>query len=130
MERRGDADSPLGLSPLTAAPSLLERFPDELREVWETDILTNLLSPVDREMLARTSAKVRKAVVATALPRAGVGAELPLNLRDFVGSTHRLAWAKDNGCPWDVTTSVTVVRCNDGGCVDILRWAHEHGCPW
>jgi len=73
---------------------------------------------------------------------------------DFLGSADQLAWARDNGCPWEAKTcSLAALRghlealqwardndcpwdletCVDaalGGHLEVLRWAREHGCPW
>ena len=75
-------------------------------------------------MLARVARGFKKAVVASGLPRAH---PLRLKLKDFVGSVERLAWAKENGCPWDERTSAAVAK---GGHLEALRWAREHDCPW
>ena len=39
--------------------------------------------------------------------------------KNVVGSVERLAWAKENGCPWKVVTCAWAA----------LKWAREHGCP-
>jgi hypothetical protein len=58
------------------------------------------LDPTDCAVLARVAKPFLALVLANNLPRAGKSAGVPLRLRDFVGSVERLAWAKDNGCPW------------------------------
>ena len=64
-------------------------------------------------------------VLANNLPRAGKRGAVKLKLVDFVGSVKRLAWAKDNGCPWDPRTCA---RAAEGGHLEVLQWAREHGC--
>ena len=88
------------------------------------------------------------------LSRAGVSAEVPLEVGQFVGSVGLLAWAKENGCqwiertfalaaeegsldvvqwaranwcPWDARTCRLAAR---GGQLEMLKWLREHGCPW
>jgi hypothetical protein len=64
-------------------------------DVFRDEILTRI-SPTDRAMLARVDTRTRAAVVEASekLPRAGVSAELPLRLRDFVtGSVEKFFWA-------------------------------------
>ena len=50
-----------------------------------------------------------------------------LQLKDFVGSVERLAWARDHGCPMDTTVCATVAL---HGQLDVLKWAVEQGLPW
>jgi hypothetical protein len=109
-----DAPSEL-LSPL------LEEWPDLLRLVLAH------LDPTDCTMLARTGKPWLAVVVANNLPRAGKTAGVRLKLSEFVGSVERLAWAKDNGCPWVEETCATVAR---GGHLQVLQWARAHDCPW
>lgn len=86
-------------------------------------------SGVRAHPIAGTSRGCRAAVSATALPRAGLEPELPLKLKDFVDTVDHLAFAKNNGCPWEEKTLTAVIEA--GGAVDVLRWAREeHGCPW
>jgi hypothetical protein len=49
-----------------------------------------------------------EAVMASGLSRAGKCEGVPLELKDFVGSVPRLAWAKANGCPWDESNACGV----------------------
>lgn len=37
-----------------------------------------------------------------------------------------LQWARENGCPWDVSTTIAA---SAAGRVDVLQWAVRHGCP-
>jgi hypothetical protein len=66
-------------------------------------------------------------VVASGLPRAGANGGALLKVEDFVGSAERLAWARDNGCPWDARTSALAAKF---GRLAVLKWAREHGCDW
>jgi len=66
-------------------------------------------------------------IVARGLPRAGKAGAPPLELENFCESVAMLAWAKDNGCQWDVKTSQTIA-CD--GNLKVLQWAREHDCPW
>jgi len=71
------------------------------------------LDPVARTMLRGVCRDFRRGVDASGLKRAGGGrpgvwglgdmlrGEVPLRVKDFVGSVARLAWAKANGCRWD-----------------------------
>jgi hypothetical protein len=52
---------------------------------------------------------------------------VPLKLTDFVGSVERLAWAKDNGCPWE---SKTCAEAAAGGHLEVLQWARGNDCEW
>jgi hypothetical protein len=82
-------------------------------------------------MLARVGRRWLSVVVRCNLPEAGRGA-VPLELKDFVGSVPRLAWAKENGSPWngnrrDSEISRCVAR---GGHLEVLQWAREKHCGW
>jgi hypothetical protein len=134
--RDGAAASPL-LGPL------LERLP----EVFDEEVLKKWLDPTDCALLAR------------ACWRWGDTEAAPLTRVVFFRSGALLAWAKDNGCPWDVMDRYSVCKaaargghlealqwaleqgdctmcqltCSNavlGGHLDVLRWAREHGCPW
>jgi uncharacterized protein YabN with tetrapyrrole methylase and pyrophosphatase domain len=37
-----------------------------------------------------------------------------------------LRYARENGCPWDETTSWCAVK---NGHLECFRYAHENGCP-
>jgi hypothetical protein len=78
-------------------------------------------------MLARVGQPWLAVVVANNLPRAGKRGAVPLKLEDILGSVNRLAWARDNGCPWEGGTCSLLAA---GGHVDVLQWARGHGCPW
>jgi hypothetical protein len=83
-----------------ATPSeLLVLLLEEWREVLVKHVLARL-DPTDCAMLARVAKPWLAVVLANYLPRAGQGGAVRLKLVDFVGSVQRLAWAKDNGCPW------------------------------
>ena len=107
-------------SPLLAP--LLERLP----EVFGAEVLPRL-DPADRAMCSRVGGACRAAVADSGLPRAGTSAEVPLKISNFVGSTKRLAWAKDNMCPWEEDTCALIAA---GGNLEALTWAREHGCDW
>jgi len=105
--------------------ALLERFP----ELFHKEILERL-DPADRAVLAQVGRLWLAAVAAAMLwdlPRAGKSAGVPLKLVEFLGSAQRLAWARDNGCPWDEGTCGLAAK---GGHLVALRWARKNGCPW
>jgi hypothetical protein len=82
------------------APSaLLEPLLEEWRDVLVKHVLARL-DPTDCALLAQVGKPWLAVVVANNLPRAGQGGAVPLKIADFIGSVERLAWAKDNGCPW------------------------------
>ena len=81
----------------------------------------------DCTVLAQVGKPWMAAVVASGRSRAGKCEGVPLELRDFVWSVRRLAWAKANGCPWDESTCHAVAR---GGHLEVLQWARERHCPW
>jgi hypothetical protein len=85
------------------------------------------LDPTDCAMLALVGTPWLAVVVANNLSRAGRDAALPLKLSEFVGSVARLAWAKDNGCPWEEETCEMIA---EGGQLDVLQWARKQGYPW
>jgi hypothetical protein len=60
------------------------------------------------------------------LPCAGRSG-VKLNVKEFVGSVSRLAWARLNGCPWSAMTCAFAAR---GGHQEVLTWARERGYPW
>jgi hypothetical protein len=109
-------DGVVAVSGLTPAPS------------DDADAPSKLLAPLlVKHVLARVAKPWLAVVVANELPRAGQWGAVPLKLADFLGSIERLAWAKDNGCPWDEETCALIAA---GGHLDVLQWARAHGCPW
>ena len=83
------------------APSeLLAPLLEEWREVLVTHVLSRL-DPTDCAVLAQVAKPWLAVVVANDLPRVGQTPGWPLKIIDFVGSVARLAWAKENGCPWN-----------------------------
>jgi hypothetical protein len=74
---------------------LLERLPD----LFVQEILSQL-DPTDRALVAQVGRPWLAAVAGSGLPRAGKSVVVPLNFKAFCTSAKRLAWAKDNGCPW------------------------------
>jgi len=111
---------------ITYPSPLLGGLLEKLPEVLEAEVLSQL-DPTDVAMFARVGSASRAAVVASGLPRAGANGDAPLEKDDFVGSVERLAWARDNGCPWNAWTTALAART---GRVEVLRWAREHGCDW
>ena len=109
---------------------LLERFPD----IFAQKVLAHL-DPIDRTFLAQGGGAWRATVAASGLPRAGTQRvvlkksvwTMTHKISEFCTSVERLAWAKDNGCPWVAWTFAFAAR---GGRLDVLRWARDHGCPW
>ena len=101
-----DEDAPT--SPLLGA--LLE----DLREVFEKEVLKERLDPTDLAVLAQVGRACLAAVVSSGLPRAGKSEGVPLMLKDFLGSVERLAWAKQNMCPWNTRTCARVARRGHG----------------
>ena len=102
--------------------SFLEEYPDLVRD----EVLPRLDS-TDRAVLAQVGPPLMAAVVASDLPRAGKSAGMPLRLKEFCGSVGRLAWARVNGCPWEMLTCAIAAK---GGHLEVLEWAREHGCEW
>jgi hypothetical protein len=111
---------------------LLERHPI----LFAQEVLARL-APADRASLAGVGLVWRDAVYLSSifpdgLPRAETprrrGAPVRVfKLMEFVGSVERLAWARDNGCPW---TAKTFALAAEEGSLKVLQWAREHGCPW
>jgi hypothetical protein len=93
-------------------------------------------------------------VVASGLPRAGTSELVPLNIEEFLSFIERMAWAKENGCPWVARTcaavapqghnkvlrrvleldclwdSSTCAAAAEGGHLEGLVWARTHRCAW
>jgi hypothetical protein len=109
------------------APSeLLVPLLEEWREVLVKHVLTRL-DPTDCALLAQVGKPWRAVVEANKLPRAGKAGAVSLKVEEFVGSAEMLAWAKDNGCPWEEETCAAAAA---GGHLEVLQWAREHGCAW
>ena len=108
---------------------LLEGFVADAPDVFVAHVLSRLESG-DLAMLATVNRKMRDVVfnapVGDVRDVAAVRRELA-RVPNFVGSIGRLAWAKERGCPWDLSTFRCIVR---GGNVEVARWAKERGCPW
>jgi hypothetical protein len=85
--------------PIRECDTLLAPMLEEWREVLVKHVLARL-DPTDCAMLARVAKPWLAVVLANYLPRAGQGGAVRLKLVECVGSVERLAWAKDNGCPW------------------------------
>ena len=109
------------------APSeLLAPLLDKWRDLLVKHVLERL-DPTDCALIARVGKPWLAVVLANNLPRAGKGGAGALKLEDFVGSAEMLAWAKDNGCPWEEDTCAAIAA---GGHLDVLQWAQKHDCPW
>ena len=111
---------------ITYPSPLLGGLLEKLPEVLAADEVLPRLGPVNLAVVGRVGVASWAAVVACGLPRAGAS-ELPLKIPEFCLSVERLAWAKDNGCPWNART-FALATCS--GRVQVLRWAREHGCDW
>ena len=101
-----------------------------LLEEWSDVLVKHVLArldPTDCAMLARVAKPWLAVVLANNLPRAGKGGAVRLKLVNFCGSVTRLAWARDNGCPWAAGTCARVAQ---SGQLEVMQWAREHGCPW
>ena len=98
----------------------------ELPEVFAAEVLPRV-DPTGRALLARVGHGCRAAVVASGLPCAGTSKMVPFKVEEFLGSIERLAWAKENGCPWVAMTCAAIAG---RGHLHVLRRARELGCPW
>ena len=97
--------------------------PDLFRE----EVLRRL-DPTTLALVRRVNRAFRAAVESSSdLPRAGVSAEVPLQVDPFVQSVKLLAWAKANGCPWVAGTCSCAAEY---GKLEVVQWAREHDCPW
>ena len=103
------------LGPLLEWPELMEQ------------VLAQL-DPTDCALLAQVGKPLMTVVLANNLPRAGKGGLAALQLKSFVGSVERLAWAKRNGCPWFSKRTCALIVA--GGSQEALQWGREHGCEW
>jgi len=128
--RGGDAAAAADDDTFSPILDLLQRFPD----LFAQKVLAHL-DPIDRTFLAQTGGACRAAVAASDLPRAGTRREVlgrtvwvvTHRLVRFCTSVERLAWAKNNGCPWDEATCSIAAR---DGHLEVLKWAREYDCPW
>ena len=83
------------------------------------------LDRLDLVMLSRTNTKV-----AEFFERERFELDAPnqkFGMRAIVRSRSLLAWARENGCPWDASTCAWAAT---GGHLEALKWARENGCPW
>jgi len=114
---------PQNLDVVVGLLDLLQFVPDLVKQ----EVLRRLDHP-GLALLSRVSRGFRAVVESCSdLPRAGVSAEAPLKVVDFVVSGKLLAWAQANGCPWEARVCSLPAQ---GGRLEALRWAREHGCPW
>ena len=110
----------------TDASPLLGRLLAELRDLFAAEVLP-LLDPTDLTLIARASWECGEAVLSSGVEIAGESEDLPLTVKDFLGSVELLAWGKDNGCPWNAWTCAFAA---EGGHLAVLQWAREHNCQW
>jgi len=102
----------------------LERFAADAPDVFAAHVLSRLDSG-DLAVLATVNLKMRDVVFASPVEHdvrdvAAVRRELG-RLPNFVGSSSRLAWAKDQrGCPWNAKTFMCIA---EGGNVEVSKWA-------
>ena len=109
----------MGVSEEDSAPALFEFGTAFLKE----EVLGRL-DLADRASLLETCRSGRDLVKDAGLDPSTSGR---LQLKDFVGSVERLAWARDHGCPMDTTVCATIALY---GQLDVLKWAVEQGLPW
>jgi len=115
-----------GADALADSP-LLGALMVDLREVFDAKVLP-LLSPATCAVFGRVGQACLDAVLRSPeIPCAGQTVGVKLGVKDFVGSVKLLAWANDNGCPWDAHTCAVVAK---GGHLEVMQWAREHDCPW
>ena len=142
-------------SPTPPLLDLLERHPI----LFAQEVLARL-APTDRASLAGAGLVWRdvaypRSMFPTGLPRAEMpGAVRVFKISGFVRSIERLAWARENGCPWVARTFALAAAeghlkvlkwareqdCPEdeeacaaaahGGHLEALQWLREHGCPW
>jgi len=43
------------------------------------------------------------------------------------GHLHIIQWAREDGCDWNLSTSLAAA---EGGHLHVLQWLRENGCPW
>lgn len=121
------------VSALTAEPpGILTRLLEELPDVFVGYFLP-VLDAADRTLLAQVGRQWRAAVTSSGLGRAGIdardelGMEIRLNVKAFVDSVQRLAWARNNGAPWSKRTAICIAQV---GHVEVLKWARgARGIP-
>jgi hypothetical protein len=99
----------------------------EYRDIFRERVLKKWLDPTDLALLARACWKCDEAVASAGLARAGDTAEMPFKLVAFLGSGEMLAWAKENGCPWE--EDVCAIAAMHGQ-LEALQRARELDCPW
>ena len=116
-----------GAAALADSP-LLGRLLGQWSDVFDYEVLP-LLDPTTRALLGRVGQACRDAVLRSPkLPCAGRTVGVKLQIKEFVGSVKLLAWAKENGCPWEARVCMLAAW---GGHLEVLRWAREqHHCPW
>ena len=91
----------MGVPEEDSAPALFEFGTAFLKE----EVLGRL-DLADRASLLETCRSGRDLVKDAGLDPSTSGR---LQLKDFVGSVERLAWARDHGCPMDTTVCATIV---------------------
>ena len=48
-------------------------------------------------------------------------------LAALAGHLHIIQWAREDGCEWDLSTSLAAA---EGGHLHVLQWLRENSCPW
>jgi hypothetical protein len=146
------AEAPPPPPPPPPLLDLIEKHPD----LFTLEVLARL-PHADHTALAGAclvsrDAEFPRSIFPTGLPRAETpGAARGFRILRFVQSVERLAWAKDNGCPWVARTfeldavggNLEWARTHDcpwderacalaamGGRLELLKWLREHGCLW
>jgi hypothetical protein len=105
---------------------LLGSLTEDWSGLFEAEVLPRM-DPTSRAVLAQVNRAGRDAVrLATdlACSPAGRTVGVPLKVADFVWSVGQLAWARENGCPWEARTCIFVAK---GGNLETLQWARAHG---
>jgi len=101
---------------------LLERLPEVFAKVLAC------LDASDTAALAQVGTPWLAAVVHEGVARAGKRGNPPLRLSKYLGSITRLAWAKQNGCPWKEHTCALIAK--GAAPLEVLQWARDNGLPW
>jgi hypothetical protein len=102
----------------------------DLRHVFDKEVMP-LLNPVTLALFGRTSRACRDAVLEehnpALQPHAGGATGALFRIEDFVSSVPLLAWARENGGPWDHTVCETASHT---GHTEVANWAWSNDCPW
>ena len=101
----------------TDASPLLGRLLEELPYLFAAEVLP-LLDRTGLALLARACWQCGEAVLSVGVVIAGDSEEGPLKVKGFLGSAELLAWARNNGCPWNERTCALAA---EGGHLAALR---------